>query len=89
MIEAKVYDLGDGRKIETRVKGSRRDVCIETSYLIRSLYEGLMKRSPSEAEYFRGYLTMALNDNLFWKLPMGNMDGCFIDLTKVRRGGPA
>lgn len=87
MIEAKIYDTGDGRKIEARVTGSRRDVCIETSYLIRILYEGTMKSSPSEAEYFRSYLTMALNNNLFWKIPIGNMDGCFIDLTKVRRGG--
>lgn len=88
MIEAKIYDTGDGRKVETRVTGSRKDLCIETSYFIRSLYEGLMKSSPSEAEYFRGYLCMALNDNLFWRLPIGCTEECFIDLTKVRRGGP-
>lgn len=87
MVEAKIYDTGDGRRVETRVTGSRKDLCLETSYLIRSLYDGLMKSSPSDAEFFRGYLSMALQDNLFWRLPMGNGDGCFIDLTKVKRGG--
>ena len=88
MIEAKICSNGNEKKIETRVVGSRRDICLEMAYLIRSLYEGLLKSSPSEAEYFRWYLIMAMNDNLFWKIPMGNGNGCCIDLSNVRKGGP-
>lgn len=88
MIEAKVEKRVCGICTELKVDGNLRDICKDAAWIIRGVYDGLLKSDPASAEYFRGYMSTATLSNLFWTLPRGNVESVMVDLSSPAEGGP-